>query len=317
MPAEIADIRFHFNYDNPSFCKFSKLLSYMSVMGSEMTLLTIAVDRFRKVCRPFGSQIEPRHIKCVVLFITVFTIMSALPTVFVYGQRTTEIKRGDTIIVTDKTCAISDDYLHINLRSIYHNVLFLFVIVIIVCLVAIYIYILRAIQTSQSRVKGNPNAKINLEKKKIIPTPLDSNDRVDIPMDEVIADKNTEVTPQHQDTEYMTENIDTNQSKQRQAEKPAPKRIILNGACQPTQNQENYDNNPDPTRNNNFTKQESANSLTTEDTTEQTNEQINKSNPKTTLEQTVFSVTRSKPKKTIASAQEQKTAVIGIHTFFL
>lgn len=101
MPGEIVTQLYWYVYPVREVCKIKSFFNVFTVSAEALCLFTIAVDRYRKVCRPFGWQIKPRVAKylCGILFI--LALVMALPTPFLWGLRSQEkIYKNNSITVT-------------------------------------------------------------------------------------------------------------------------------------------------------------------------------------------------------------------------
>ncbi|BFZ22414.1 hypothetical protein BsWGS_25453 [Bradybaena similaris] len=86
MPAELS-ILIHFTtFSNPSWCKVSRYLTYTFNGTSCMVLITIAMDRYFKVCRPMNTiiTIHRGRIICIVAFCV--TAVLSIPSLVIYGE---------------------------------------------------------------------------------------------------------------------------------------------------------------------------------------------------------------------------------------
>ena len=59
LPGEIVTQTFWYNYPFPILCKVKSFFNGFTIYASVICLLIIAVDRFRKLCRPLHWQIKP------------------------------------------------------------------------------------------------------------------------------------------------------------------------------------------------------------------------------------------------------------------
>lgn len=103
MPGEMVTQLYWYVYPASirGVCKVKSFLNVFTVSAEALCLLTIAIDRYRKVCRPFGWQIKPRVAKyiCGLLYVLAFII--ALPTPFLWGLRSQKKQyQNSTITVT-------------------------------------------------------------------------------------------------------------------------------------------------------------------------------------------------------------------------
>ena len=93
FPCEIVGHRIWFSYPKSAawFCKLKTLVFAMAVMTTSLMLLLIAVDRFRKVCHPFESQIKP-NTALRLCFVTLgVSFLMNLPIPILFGIQTENI----------------------------------------------------------------------------------------------------------------------------------------------------------------------------------------------------------------------------------
>ena len=93
FPCEIVGHRIWFSYPKSAawFCKLKTLVFAMAVMTTSLMLLLIAVDRYRKVCHPFESQIKP-NTALRLCFVTLgVSFLMNLPIPILFGIQTENI----------------------------------------------------------------------------------------------------------------------------------------------------------------------------------------------------------------------------------
>lgn len=66
-------------YPSDFLCKLQPLAIYFSCIASVLSLFTIAVERFNRTCRPLARQMLPLHAKCIVVGLTLISLLLALP----------------------------------------------------------------------------------------------------------------------------------------------------------------------------------------------------------------------------------------------
>ncbi|XP_052772747.1 alpha-2C adrenergic receptor-like [Mya arenaria] len=111
IPGEIITQQYWYKYPFPVFCKFKSFFNVFTVSGEALCLCTIAIDRYRKVCTPFGWQIKPRQalFMCGVIYGAAFAI--SLPVSFLWGiHQDVRIYNGRHVIVT--ICEKDAHFLH-------------------------------------------------------------------------------------------------------------------------------------------------------------------------------------------------------------
>ena len=58
IPVEIADMRFFYMFESVPACRLLVFVNHFSVIGSAFTLSAIAVDRYKRICKPFDKQLS-------------------------------------------------------------------------------------------------------------------------------------------------------------------------------------------------------------------------------------------------------------------
>lgn len=86
MPIEIVDLRFFFMFTNAPACKAARFLNSFATMGSAATLLAIAVDRHRRLCRPFKRQFQLKEAKIACVIAAISSLVFSWPTPIFYDS---------------------------------------------------------------------------------------------------------------------------------------------------------------------------------------------------------------------------------------
>lgn len=106
IPLEVATILKQYNFDNVLLCKFSRCFNTLGTCSASFILLFIAIDRFRKVCKPFGWQIKANIAKFLSVLSVVLGAFVAWPAIFIYGKKTIEIPQFN---MTGTECSTADE----------------------------------------------------------------------------------------------------------------------------------------------------------------------------------------------------------------
>lgn len=112
MPMEIADLRYFFNFENELACKALRCITHFASISSGITLVAIAVDRYRRICKPFERQMNNKHVKVICVCTGILSILLSWPA-FVFNEVVdVEIqnKKGETVIGKDCTTTKRDSY---------------------------------------------------------------------------------------------------------------------------------------------------------------------------------------------------------------
>lgn len=109
MPFEMVTLVKWFIFPNAALCKCKSFLNVYTVTSSAATLLLIAIDRYRKVCRPHSKQIQPPCARKLTVFILVLAAIPASSDAVFWGIHHDVINRGD-VNVTVTMCEKDDKY---------------------------------------------------------------------------------------------------------------------------------------------------------------------------------------------------------------
>ncbi|KAH9513708.1 hypothetical protein Btru_041880 [Bulinus truncatus] len=152
IPYEIVDIRYYafYIFDSDYICKAFKFVNTFCNVGSILTLVIIAVDRHRKVCRPFNKQLRLDTIRVLFFLVLIASACYATPTVFLYGYRTF----NSTFVngTTSRDCSTPNG-MSTTYPTIFNGFLFLNFLVISMALGVCYNGILKEVRRRNKRRK--------------------------------------------------------------------------------------------------------------------------------------------------------------------
>ncbi|XP_067665974.1 neuromedin-U receptor 2-like [Haliotis asinina] len=153
MPTEIADMRFFFMFGSVFACKMFRCVNTFCAICSILTLLGIAVDRYRKVCCPHKKQLGTNQVKIVIGLSILFSALFSWPAIAIYGIRSADTGVENLI---GQDCSTSDALKHTLYPLIYNGVLALLFIIITVVLCVLYYLVWRTAKkhTETSRPVG-------------------------------------------------------------------------------------------------------------------------------------------------------------------
>ena len=79
LPCELATLFQQYTFTNRIWCKFSAFFNLLMLISLGLTLLVVSIDRYRKVCKPLGWQINFKiaRILCAACF--TFSVVISLP----------------------------------------------------------------------------------------------------------------------------------------------------------------------------------------------------------------------------------------------
>ena len=127
----------HTNLSNTYLCKVWSFLIFLSTFMSVMLLLIIAVQRYRKIVKPLGRQMDSKLNRIALLCAFLFSFVLACPTAFVYGTEYISSKNGSHI---GMRCTINtEEYAVVSM--IYSSLVGIITLIIIGSLIGIYFHI--------------------------------------------------------------------------------------------------------------------------------------------------------------------------------
>ncbi|XP_060553077.1 uncharacterized protein LOC132714268 [Ruditapes philippinarum] len=136
MPFLIADALHPFMFTSIITCKIFRYITYNTALISIFTLFVIAVERYRKICKPLHNQITlpfARRILVGIVFLT--STVFALPSFILYGHTSVSTGYGNTSGVA---CFTDDKFCDTRIPMVYNSILF--VIVFILGTVMVFCY---------------------------------------------------------------------------------------------------------------------------------------------------------------------------------
>ncbi|KAJ8322257.1 hypothetical protein KUTeg_000728 [Tegillarca granosa] len=147
MPLEIVDVLEFYTFPNAIGCKILRFVNYFASCSSNNFLLAVAVDRYKKLCKPFGHQLSIRTTKIIIAAIFGICLAATLPNFVFYDIVDTNISQFEDVILSSSVighdCKTRDEFRLFVM--IYHGVLALLFLFIAVSLVIIYINVVKEI----------------------------------------------------------------------------------------------------------------------------------------------------------------------------
>ena len=147
IPGEILTHRFWYVYPFPIVCRIKSFFNMFTVMASAFTLLVIAVDRYRKICQPFGWQVKPKMalILCAVQLAIAFII--AFPVAFLWGTQFNYITyKNQTINVTH--CEKAEEFRFTKIHITYTAATETIGGIVLIIMFVLYIFVCRKLFTN-------------------------------------------------------------------------------------------------------------------------------------------------------------------------
>lgn len=92
IPFEIFDMRYKYTFTSSDTCKTFRYINHCVVVSSGVMLGVIAVERFRKACRPFLRQLSTKGALAACLGTVLFSVIVNTPSIVFYGSAEKEVK---------------------------------------------------------------------------------------------------------------------------------------------------------------------------------------------------------------------------------
>lgn len=143
-PLVVVYLFFPLTFPSEAFCKMFRSILYFMAITSTLSLVSIAIDRFRKICHPFKEQFTTGHVKLLCLGSLVVGMLLSWPAPILWGLSTVE---SGIPGVTGKRCYTDDKFKNssINFQVMYNACLIIFYFLVSGTLIIIYIHIGRNI----------------------------------------------------------------------------------------------------------------------------------------------------------------------------
>lgn len=109
MPLEIYTLLHWFVFKHAWLCKSKSFLNVFTVTSSASALLLIAIDRFRKVCKPHGTQILPRRAIQLSILVLALSLIPATSDAVFWGIHSFE-KEHEGYNKTLRMCEKDDKF---------------------------------------------------------------------------------------------------------------------------------------------------------------------------------------------------------------
>lgn len=143
MPLVIMYLSFPFMFPSNIFCKVFRFILYYVSISSTIILVVIAVDRFRKICKPMKFQLTVFHTKMLCMIVLFVTLCVTWPVPVLYGNSTVHTGIAG---ITGTRCFTLDEFKDTNYQAQYNALLTVVFIVITLILAILYYRIVRDVR---------------------------------------------------------------------------------------------------------------------------------------------------------------------------
>ncbi|KAL3858425.1 hypothetical protein ACJMK2_013016 [Sinanodonta woodiana] len=153
MMIVVLGLSYPINFFSSWTCKMSAFLIYSMCIGSWAILVTIAGERYRKICVPHGMQLSARMSKYICIFDIFLGIGFASPAAILYGNKSVTINGQKNSVGAE--CDVSDKFADTNYPLIYNSILLFLAFATVIVFWSIYALIVKQI----FRMKKNISRK--------------------------------------------------------------------------------------------------------------------------------------------------------------
>ena len=156
LPGEMVTQTFWYVYPVPLVCKIKSFFNMFTVCGCAFGLLVIAIDRYRKVCRPLAWQIKPKVAMILIFVQLTISFIIAIPVPFFWGTHSFQKEyQGRNIMVT--VCEIDAKFKQTDYPLKYSIVTETTLAIVMFILFILYIFVVRKLLQMKpgDKTKGN------------------------------------------------------------------------------------------------------------------------------------------------------------------
>ena len=159
IPLDVITVFSPYTFKHTWLCKISRFFNALGTLSAVFLLVTIAIERYRKVCRPFGWQFKANMVKFLCGLSVIFGMVFSWPQLVIYGKQKINIPKYS---LTGTECSTGDSMLETIYSAIYSAVFGFLFLVWTILLCTIYCLIHRQ---TQKHAKKMPNSKQALTRK--------------------------------------------------------------------------------------------------------------------------------------------------------
>lgn len=116
MPLLIVSMLYPYMFPSEEACKTLRFLHVFFVVSSAFIVITIAIERHRRICTPFSQEMTCRKIKIMCFVASILGCLVAVPAIFVYGDAAVETGVDN---ITGIECFIDAEFDNSNLPKGY------------------------------------------------------------------------------------------------------------------------------------------------------------------------------------------------------
>ena len=164
MPTEIADIEHFYTFENNVACKILRFFNYFVAIASGLTLVAIATDRFKRICRVTKPQMDMAAVRRVSVIICVIAILLSWPSFFLYGAIRVPIENEYDLELFGHDCTTTKDKNYSRYVWMFNGAHFLLFVFTSAALIILYSIIGRTIYLHRKRINKYKHSDGKLKK---------------------------------------------------------------------------------------------------------------------------------------------------------
>nr|KAG5698599.1 hypothetical protein BaRGS_027110 [Batillaria attramentaria] len=150
LPGEFYCIRYSYMFNNAGMCKWLRFNNSFLALLSGLVLVDVALDRYRKICRPLHKQYSLRRTTVSIVVCAGVSVALTIPFTVLNGRQTVDTGVGN---ITGFMCSIDDAYVHSSFLMIYNLLMMVAFLTCVTMMIVCYARI--ACELSRHRKKSN------------------------------------------------------------------------------------------------------------------------------------------------------------------
>lgn len=149
VPVEIADLRDPYMFYAPAACKLLRTVESFSNMGSTLTLMAIAMDRYKRICK-LGERFSNQKAKRLCVGAILIGAITCWPAGVVFGKKTVDVGIPGA---NTADCSTADEMRNTIYPLLYHGLVMLYFIICVIFVLFVYVRISIFIRRGKSKQK--------------------------------------------------------------------------------------------------------------------------------------------------------------------
>lgn len=166
MPFIISDLLLPLKFTSGIACKVLRCTNYFTGGSSAFLLVVIAIERYKKICRPLKLQTTIRGSKITSMLALLLSLLLSWPAAILYGFSTVDTGHPG---LSGAACYIEDKFKQTKYTTIFNAVIVLIIVIANVILVVLYVKVVRRVYKQKAFQKGNKTKILKSRKKSFDP----------------------------------------------------------------------------------------------------------------------------------------------------